>query len=659
MVATLRSRFPLRARFGLIGLILLPFCGVVSGQVPVTTNERTTLAGSVPASTRIFVTVNRLADLDRAVTQARASRLISVLGGKSATNRTFDFKTMIHALVGAGSLIPADDLMKCEVGLAAESFSQLANPVWLVRAADEAMLGRWFPQHTIKDGGHDSARVFRTDDGRFVCIRGTVIALAPRASDWVQLGSVLRAMAGADADVLEKLPAYRESIAYLPSRPVASVYMAGKGSPGIAAGHVAVAVYFKGETIDFALRGSRMEPLGKGSVAPPALERMLRLPQTTLGAYITTVDWEALTGQSNQTAGALPRYLRLVKELGKAESKPGIAIPQLGRHLILAWGQDFSSSTGTTPQLAALLETPDATSITNAADRVALSLGRIISTLELRDVSAEMTIVESRHLGVAISSIPLREFAEKSRFRWVKALASLEPSWAASGDWFVVTLTTDHLHRILDAQFGFLGALADESDARSLRDTTEQSVSAAILQGSLASTTLQQWETMLRAVDAERLMRQLWEGDRAADANGSRLGIELADQVAFGLVEVAAVTPSSPADGRLQAGDLVIAVDGRLLEMVDPDKDLQQWWEEASPGSVHTLRVLRGDSMLELEVTRRHDEVSLSDLFGQPLDVLREISVLFDAIPSATLQIHNTRDDHLSALLRLRLTQND
>ena len=88
---------------------------------------------------------------------------------------------------------------------------------------------------------------------------------------------------------------------------------------------------------------------------------------------------------------------------------------------------------------------------------------------------------------------------------------------------------------------------------------------------------------------------------------------------------------------------------------LDVDKDLRKWWEEASPGSSHTLRVLREESILELEVTRRHEEVSIADLFTQPLDVLRELSLLCDAIPTATLQIHNTGDEHFSALLRLRL----
>jgi hypothetical protein len=599
--------------------------------------------------------------LDRAVRQARAWRLISFLSGHATTAGAFDFKVVIQSIVGAGNSIPADDLMQCEVGLAADSFSEIANPVWLIRAIDDAMLRRWFPQHASQGTDTDSARVFRTDDGRFVCIRGKIVAIAPRASDRTQLGSVLRAMASTDADVLEKLPAYRESIAYLPGRPLATIYIApsaaGASKTNASVDHLALGVYSKGDTIDVAFRGSRMQPFGKGPIATNAMERMLKLPQTTLGTYITTVDWTAFTQQRNDaTSGALARYARLLKELSKTDAD--VANPRLGRHLIVAWGQDLSAG-GSTPQVAALMETPDAHLVMQAAKRVATSLGRIVSTLELRDVSADLEMVQSTHLGVAVFSIPLRKYAEQSRFPWVKALAVLEPSWAASGDWFMVALTPNHLNQLLDAQIGFLATLADLRDARTLREPQQQNVATAFLQGSLAATTLNHWEKILRTENTEGIFQRMWPVGISVDANSNRLGIDLSDSNDFGLVDVEAVAPSTPADGRLRPGDRIVGVDGRLLEMASPAEDLQQWWEEASPGSSHTLRVIREDSILELEVTRRHDEVSISDLFAQPLDVLRELTLLCDAIPAATLQIHNAGDQHFSALLRLRLGSKD
>ncbi len=658
MIATFRRRSSIPAAFVSCVFLVFVRCPLSLGQATVTAQTGSTLAGYVPSSSRIFISIHRLQDLDRALARVKAARVISVLAGTSASDGPSEFKTVVQSLLGAGGLVPAEDLMKCEVGLAAESLGQLANPVWLVRAVDDEMLRRWFPQHAQAGPDADSARVFRTDDGRFVCIRDKVVAFAPKASDWAQLGLMLRAMAGSDPDILESLPAYRESVAYFPSRPLATVFVAGP-SQNIAnnpmAGHVAIGVYAKGESIDFAFRGSRMKPLGKGPIAPAALERMLRLPQTTLAAYATTVDWTSLSGRQDNSVGTLSRYARLLKDLSHDDSNPDATIPRLGRHLILAWGQDFSAG-GSTPQLAALVETPDAAQMTRSATNVARSLRRILSTLELRDISQDVEVMQSTHLGIAISSIPLQPWAAKSRFTWVKALSMFELSWAASGDWFLVTLTPDHMHRILDAQIGFVGNLGDAPGTIALRDAPAQSISTAILQGSFAAETLQQWETNLRATHAEEFMRTLWQSGTSAAGNANRLGIELADTGAFGLVEVAAVAVGTPAHGRLEAGDLVIGVDGRLFEMVNPEQDLLQWWEDVSPGSAHTMRVLRGESILELEVTRRHDEMSLADLFDQPLDVVHELALLCEAIPSATLQIHHTSDQHFSAFLSLRLS---
>jgi C-terminal processing protease CtpA/Prc len=137
------------------------------------------------------------------------------------------------------------------------------------------------------------------------------------------------------------------------------------------------------------------------------------------------------------------------------------------------------------------------------------------------------------------------------------------------------------------------------------------------------------------------------------------LGIEVSGLEHFGMVEVSTVTTASPADGRLQPGDRIFGIDGRLLQMASPLDDLQQWWAETVPGSSHSLRVLRGNTVIELEVSRRFDEMSLDDLFGRPIDLLREVSVLCEAVPFSTLHIHFTGDRHTSALVSMRLATED
>ncbi len=658
MVVRLRSRYLVLALSFFLPTLFFGSTSESIAQEASQERREPTLAACVPASARIFISLNHPADLHRALNRAKAVRLLSLLGGRADKGDDADFNTMVQSLAGTGHPIPLEDLMSCDAGLIADSLAGLANPIWLVRAADDGMVRRWFPQHTQSGSDSDAARMFRTDEGRFVCLRGNVAAVAPRSSDWTQLGNVLRAMTVGEADVLEKLPAYRESIAYLPSKPLATLYFAGQASytpnEPQTDDHLAVGIYAKGETIDLAFRGSQARSPGKGAISAAAMERMLKLPQTTLGAYITTVDWTAFTAQQESAvSGTVARYVRLLKELSQADLPPDAIPPRLGRHLILAWGQDFSAR-GVTPQAAALIESPEASRMTESARRVVISLGRILSTLELRNVSEDLQVEGSTHLGVTVSSIPLRRYAEHSRFAWVKVLADLAPSWAASGDWLLVTLTPDHMNQLLDAQIGFLSVLGNDRDARALREAPQQDLSAAFLQGAMASSTLRLWEQSLNAANLAGSIQDLWKTSDSPETNNKQLGIEIGDGSDFGLVEIATVFPSTPAEGRLKPGDRIIGVDGRLLEMVAPAEDLRHWWEEAAPGSSHTMRILRAESIMELDVMRRLDQGSMTDLFAQPLDALHQLSLLCETIPAATLQVHDTGDRHFSALLKLR-----
>lgn len=619
------------------------------------------LADCVPNSTRVFVHVHRPAELNRVLRDARALQTISSMLSGRLPDRDFDVESLFATMLGDRSPIPAADLVKCEVALASDSWAQLVDPMLLVRAPDEAMIRRWFPQYTEPGLDSGAARVFRTEDRRFVCVRDLIVAVAPRTSDWAQLGSVLRTMAGTESDVLGRSATYRELVAYLPARSLATIYHAGSEEAGgsstaehvAVAGRMAIGVYARGNVIDLAIRGASHQKPGTNFVSPESIERMLKLPETTLGALLTTVDWDAMARQAGDgPVNTIQRYVRLLMELGRADAGPGKEVPQLGRHLILVWGEDFSSQGGV-PQLGAMIESEDAGFLPRYARRVADSLGRVISTLELRDVSGELKVEESRHLGVEIASVSLKKFADGSRFGWVKLLAPLEISWAASGSWFVVTLTREHLHRILDAQIGFVANLSDHREARGLREGPGKNVSIAFLQGTQAAATLHRWEEKLRGVDMANLFAGVWDAPNPEDRD--RLGIDFSEVAHFGMVEVEAVTPSTPADRKLQPGDRIFGVDGRLLQMASPVDDLQRWWEESEPGSSHTLRVLRGELVIELEVSRRFDEVTIESLLSRPIDLLKEVAVLCEAVPFSTLYVHHTGDRYTSARLSMRV----
>lgn len=653
-----RTDFSIALRFVFIIVLALPGSPPAAQPAPAQRTEGV-LARSVPAKVDLFINIHRLADLEHAVQQAHAGALLSLVSGQSGATASQEHWAAIRALSGLGDHVSKSDLLQCEFGIVAEDIRDAVRPVWLIAAANEEMVARWFPHHARSGEAGDAARIFRTDDGRFVCIRGRIVAIAPRTSDWVRLGSILRAMAGGEADVLENSAAYRKSIAYLPTRSLATIFLSGLGggrARNHAGNHLVIGVYSKGETIDLAFRGTRSESSVARGLKPAAMERMLKLPATTIGAYIAAVDWSALAESAKTPhAGVLARYARLLHELGR-DAETADPSPLLGNHVIVAWGQDFSPD-GAMPQLALLAEARNSAETSAAVRRIVDSLIRILSTLELRNIEQELTLVERAHLGVKIQSIPLRDYSKNSRFGWVRLLAKLEPSWAVSGDWLIVTLTPDHLQQILDAQIGFLPILGDARPARLLRDAPENHRAAAYLQGVPAGATLQSWAAAWPGGGADDSLVRFWQQGSGSDR--SRLGIEFIDEDELGRVDVVRVVESSPADGRLKPGDRIIGIDGRLLELVAPADDLQRWWESTEPGSSHTLRVIRDDSMIDLEIRRPLDQAGLADLFEKPVDMLRELAVICQAIPSSTFQIHNTGPDSFSALLKLRLSRSE
>ncbi|MEY3212497.1 MAG: hypothetical protein RIT28_2978 [Pseudomonadota bacterium] len=74
-----------------------------------------------------------------------------------------------------------------------------------------------------------------------------------------------------------------------------------------------------------------------------------------------------------------------------------------------------------------------------------------------------------------------------------------------------------------------------------------------------------------------------------------------------GAVVVSGVTPKSPAEGVVQAGDIVVSVAG---EAVTGDVDRVRKLAAGPPGEPLTLQVRRGDKVLDLTLTRATIEVS-------------------------------------------------
>ena len=178
-----------RPRLRLIALTLLAFVvtgDALSAQEAQPRPERhpvgrrvAPLARYAPASSKLFISVRRLDELDAAMQRAHAWRLLPLLTGNPGTTDTsFSLRGALGDFIGPTDSIRVDDLMEAESAIVAPSWLELNRSVWLVRPGNQEVLDRWAKGGPRPRGASSSANFFATDTGLMVCVKGDVAAVA-------------------------------------------------------------------------------------------------------------------------------------------------------------------------------------------------------------------------------------------------------------------------------------------------------------------------------------------------------------------------------------------------------------------------------------------------------------------------------------------------
>lgn len=480
------------------------------------------LSHYVPSSARVFITVNQLDAVDRALDKAHAWRLLSILSGTSSdSEEPFDLRGSVVSFLGPRSAIDIDDLMSAEMGLAAASWSDLADGMWLARLPSADTLDRWFPKDRRRSARLAStARFLRMDDGVIASVRDDIVALTRRVGLNPLLRETRSLMAGRRTDSLDVQPAFQELRAYLPSRPLAVAYFSrtpwsqpgevddrnhrrrGIDAVGELLSDVAawipglhrgvVGMYARDGRVDFAIRAARKNPQPAGALSKDSLRRFGKLPHTTLLAWATTID-ARVVGADDEAASEgqmLRRYLKIL--LGASAVGPAAAPPQIGPHVILVWGQDLTGI-GSTAQLAVLIECEDAFALDSHFAGAVVTLARRLAASDPSKTWDAAPVQRETHLDATISSISLRSFVEDSSLPFARLLSGVELSWAAQGNWFILGLSRDHVERIVDGKFGLVGTLDRGRDMRATLQRRARPTSLAIVQGALVADVLDGW----------------------------------------------------------------------------------------------------------------------------------------------------------------------
>ncbi|MCH7592337.1 MAG: hypothetical protein IH989_06125 [Planctomycetes bacterium] len=326
--------------------------------------------------------------------------------------------------------------------------------------------------------------------------------------------------------------------------------------------------------------------------------------------------------------------------------------PQLGPHLLLAWGQDLRAG-GSTPQLALLVECGDGKAVRRRTRQMVEGLLKFVQVLEPTPLDAALTIVHSRHLGATIYSVPLSNYADKSGLAFMSVVRDASPSFTVWNGWLILTASRNHLERILDAQYGLIPGLATVGDVRGLRLSASDRTAVSIVQPDLATKVLDGWLATLDAGGPSFLDSSWWGGQSvtAAAAGGSFLrGVELTEEP--GVVVVERVGEGSPAKQLLAVGDRIIGIDGRLLSTTGARRDLQTLWARSTNRPGPALRVQRDGEIVDVVIPRRPTPTTGRRI--DPAGAVRELAAVGRTLEFGSYAVDVSDPDHFSARISLR-----
>lgn len=668
-----RSVWPARcAGLFLAAFVFLNGAGTSFGQrQPGLSKRPTPFARYVPASANLFITIRELGEVEGALRRAHARQLLPIIaGGSLDSNQSFDLTKAVARFLGPDSSIKVKELLKAEIGIVANSWAELGGAVWFVRAPDRSVLEGWFPTNQRRGGGAKRAVwFFRTRNGLRVIVRGDIVAMARRGGAGSLFSGTGRLMIGRGGESLEQSPHYQELFTYLPARPLAVAYQSrpnpspddtsGRGWLGPALDQAVIGMYEREGRMDFAIRGRRSQPHKGTPVSLEAFGKLVRLPATTLIASATTVDFGRAITQAaqNPSSPTLGRYLKLLAGLGSRGSEPTELFSRIGPQVITTWGQDLSD-TGVEPQIAFLVQCADARGVRDEMTQIARNLIRLLGTIDTIDSGTAPQISRSTHLGTPVFHLSFGSYASHSRFPFLRMFGSVGPAWAARGDWLVVALSPDHIKRILDARFGLTPTLASVEDVSEVNYYRANRTSLSFAQARLASAVLEQWLEAYESGAPSLLAPSWWElSGSGKSIIYERFGFEMTSGQPAGVVVVASVDPGASAPGSLQVDDRIIGVDGGLLSLEEPDLDLRKRLEQGLGANEITLRVQRGDTMMDVRLPQQPRRSRPTELLATLAEGVRELVSLGRTLQFVTFSVHATPDDHYSARLTLRFPE--
>lgn len=619
------------------------------------------LASAVPASARFFIELDRLAPHKDSGRAAKANQIYELLVGShdARTGISADWRRTLRGL-GIKPGDAAKALFSHRMAIAAPSWQRLAEGIILVRIrGDDPIIRDTFPP-TDMDVIDDArgAIVYRTRTVLSAATNGKTLILSQRRTPESLYRQAVQIMMDDTLPTLAARPDFQRALnaaadidgwIYIDTaRP--------EGFPLLAAGPhrspISVAMDLSGQGVEFTVQTS-VKPAGADQ-SPVSLQRVQRLPQTTVAAFATRFDARRAFREimARGFDNSAPGWLKHLADVFDVESVAEGFFGKLGSDAVVAWDQHLGDGPDI-PQIALLIESSDPAA---CADLCAEVLQAIVDWLDLRKPPTDrrLRLAKTEYLGTPIYEIIWN--APSASPAGMAASAIIDrPTFAPLDNVFVLATGPDQVRNIIDARLGLAPKLADLDEFRDFNRRTRDPIMAAVVQPALAAQVVDNW-----LKDRDGTLQRWFDGMMGADhavlyrrRGHPKLGIGVQPDVDPGTVTVARVYPGGRAHGHLRPGDRIVGLNGTLLALDDPAADLRRRVLHPPATGRWVFRIQRGDLLLDAVVPTVPPR-RVSQTVTDPAGALRQLQSLFQLVDFAGIRITRPTPDTINAKLALR-----
>ncbi len=660
-------------RFACASLVLLAAAQHSLSQDRIPINQRAPQPSSstfLPENTASLIEFHNFERAAHLIQQSNIHRLLEPFGDRDFHGSDALSDWLIRDLGSAGQRL-GQRIGDGYLGIAFESNPSMNAGAWVGHVADLGPEGLDFvfprsSRDVEKQVG--DARFIKTNDGVIVSLRDGLFVAGKVERVESLMRSVMKLMTEPSEGSLEEQLYYRSLFNQLPKRPIithfinATLHETDQSNSLRADGnalsgfrYLAWALYERRERIDVAVRAILHKPRLLPPLDKPTVDQILALPQTTLFAWATSLDFEQLSSSLSKSASGAPApsLLPWLSDLASPKKSEPPLTTGLGPNLIAVWDQHLNTERARL-EFALLIDCDNPSAFCDRMIRVLVKLVSVARALGGTSSENEPTVEITHHFGEKIYKVPFLEETRSSRLPLVRMLAHCTPSCAAVDNWFVFALSENHIQRIVEARKSLIPSLASLRHVRSSLPFRIRSDSIAIAQPELAADELEQWLVEYAAGKDSLLAPRWWRPAGTANSSyTSRWGTGVRARQEPGVVVVAKVYDDSAASGKLVVGDKILAVDGKVLDIEHPNRDLRTrlTTSSLSPGPV--VRVLRDDQVLEIALPANEDSNQDRSTWPDPHDLAQRTADVAKNFKVGTFSVRYSGGRHYVAHITL------